>query len=394
MNAAALAIAACAAIVAPAGAAAPSARVIGGAEAPTGSFPYLAWIHYYNGPDDGINGRVCTGTVVASNVVLTAAHCLINPGYGPPLDPAHFTVVTGNVHHLAEPHSVSAVTKLATAPNFRTEAGSPTPLAGDAGVLVLARPTSAPPVRLATVKEWGEGTAVTFAGWGETGTADAGDGLRFGTSSVQSDSYCASKTDHYDPAEWICSLDTPDLHDSICHGDSGGPLLMTPAGTAEPVEIGVSSFGSGECSPERPAYFTRVDNDAAWVTAVIAANPPTYPPAPAPPVDLTPREPRPLVSAAMARSKATAALRRGLGARFAGRRGYKVACNEVNVHKQECRVSWKTADTRYHGTVTVFGLHVGGKVVWHTPYVVQATTCGARKVPRARPACQVRTLRG
>jgi secreted trypsin-like serine protease len=393
ISAVVIAIATMAAIVAPAGAAAqPSASVINGDEAAAGTFPYLAWIYY----SDSIDNRVCTGSVVASNVVLTAAHCVLRDDFSATVDPARFAVVTGNVHHLAEPHTASAVSSLAVAPNFRIEPPIRTPLAGDAAVLILAQPTPSPPVRLATSQVWSAGTPALVVGWGETGIPNAGDALRVGKETVQADAYCQTRVSYYNPAALICAQDKLEHRYSGCHGDSGGPLVMTAPGTVdEPLEIGVTSFGASDCSPEAPGFFTRVDTVAAWVAGEIAAHPPTFPPpAPPPGVDLTPREPRPRIAAGKARAKATAALRRGLGARFADRREYKIVCDEINVHKQECRVSWKTVDSRYRGTVTVFGLFVAGKVVWHTPYTVRATTCPPKKPVRSRPACPVRTFHG
>jgi hypothetical protein len=396
ISAALIAIAAVAAIVLPASAAArPAANIVNGDEAAAGSFPYLAWIFY----SDEIDHRTCTGTVVAPNVVLTAAHCVLRNDFSPGLDPADFQVVTGNVHHLAQPHTVSTVTSFAVAPNFHAELPLSTPLGGDAAVLILAQPTPSPAVRLASSKVWAAGTPVVLAGWGETGLVNAGDVLRVGKGIVQSDASCSSHFSRYDPAALLCSQDTVENRYSGCHGDSGGPLLMTAPGTLdEPLEIGITSFGAPTCPTDAPGYFTRADTIAAWVAAEIAANPPVYPPPPTPPpppgVDLTPREPRPRVSGGQARSKATAALRRGLGARFAGRREYKVVCAEINLHKQECKVGWKAADSRYRGNVTVFGLFVGGEVAWRTPYTVHATTCKAPNAVRGRPACTVRTFRG
>jgi trypsin len=397
ISAVVIAIATVAAILAPAGAAGnPTANVLNGEEAAPGTFPYLAWIYY----SDEIDHRVCTGTVVASNVVLTAAHCVLRDDYASAVDPAHFMVVTGNVHHLAEPHTTSTVTSFAVAPTFRSAPSINYPLAGDAAVLVLAQPIPSPPVRLATSHVWSADTPITYVGWGESGLPSAGDALRVGRGAVQSDAYCATRTPYYDPAELICAQDTLEHRFSDCRGDSGGPLLMTAPGTAdEPLEIGITSYGAGSCSPDSPGYFSRVDIVAAWVAGEIAANPPAVPPAPAAPapppgVDLTPRETRPLITAGKARDRATAALRRKLSDRFSGRREYRVACDRVNLHKQDCRVSWKKADSRYRGTVTVFGVYVAGKVIWKTPFTVQATTCAAKKAARGRPVCQVRTFRG
>jgi len=385
------------AIAGPPGATGAARSVVNGDEAAAGSFPYLAWIYY----SDGIDNRTCSGSVVASNVVLTAGHCVLRNDGTDNLDPARFVVVTGNVHHLAEPHTTSTVKSFAVAPNFRLEPGARHPAYGDAAVLILNQSTPSPAVRLATSQVWSAGTPVVMAGWGESGLPDAGDVLRVGRSTVQSTSYCTAHLGEFDESQLICIQDTAEHRYSGCHGDSGGPLLMTAPGTVdEPLEIGIQSFGADNCTTELPSYLSRADVVAPWVAAEIAANPPpppspaTPPPLPPPTGDATPREARPVVSAGKARAEATATLRRRLGPRFAGRREYKIGCDEVNLHKQECRVHWKTDDTRYRGIVTVFGVYVSGEVVWETPFTVHATTCGPPNAGHRRPVCKGKTLRG
>jgi hypothetical protein len=49
-------------------------RIVGGTTAPAGTFPWLAFV-YMDTPE---SWGICTGTVVAPNVVLTAAHCAID----------------------------------------------------------------------------------------------------------------------------------------------------------------------------------------------------------------------------------------------------------------------------------------------------------------------------
>ena len=383
----------------------PRTSIVGGTEATPGSLPFMAWIYYHDESDN----RVCTGTVVASNVILTAAHCVMRPNSGPILSPAGFKVVTGSVHYTDPSRTVSDVADLAIAPTYRTEPGRPAPLEGDAAILILAQPTTAPPVRLAFAKEWSVGMPVEFAGWGETHTPTTDDALRVGQTSIRE---AFADCGNYLSASLICTRDVPQFRDSPCYGDSGGPLLMTAPGTAgEPLEIGISAaLASGECSPEAAAYFTRVDTVASWVAAMIAANPPApvtppsdpppapqSPPSPSPPQPRAPaahREVRPRVSSDQARAKANAVLRARLGTLLADRRGYKMVCSEINTHKQECRVHWQTTDGRYRGTVTVFGEFVGGKVVWKTPYEITATTCAPKKGRDSHPTCRSRTLRG
>jgi V8-like Glu-specific endopeptidase len=55
------------------------ASIIGGVAAETGTLPYLAYIIDKTGEEEF---EVCTGTVLSSNVILTAGHCGENPETG------------------------------------------------------------------------------------------------------------------------------------------------------------------------------------------------------------------------------------------------------------------------------------------------------------------------
>jgi hypothetical protein len=415
-------------VAAPAGAAAtggPSTRVVGGTEAAPGSFPYLAWIYYH----DEIDNRVCTGTVVSSKVILTAAHCVMRVNSGPLLTPSAFTVLTGALHISDPAGTVSGVSGIAISPTYRTETGRPAPIEGDAAVLILDQPTAAPPVRLAATKVWSAGTPATYAGWGETREVGTGDGLRYGLTTVKED-VADCGTGLYIAAAMVCARDVPLYRSSPCFGDSGGPLVMTaPGTTSEPLEIGVlANSVAGDCSPEAASVWTRSDTIAAWVAGEIAANPgpppaPAVPPA-APPstaptggsgssgatgsstaaTPVTPsstalthmraRETRPVIDAGLARLKATEVLRKSLGASFAKRQGYKEVCKAMNLHKQECTVSWKTDDARFKGIVHVFGTWAGEKPIWHTDYAITESACEPARSASARPVCRAHTLRG
>src|SRR5450631_2144407 len=68
--------------------------IVGGTAATPGTFPSLAFVLL----DEG-NGlvQICTGTVVAPNVVMTAAHCVVDPMSGVLNPAAKYAVVTGTV---------------------------------------------------------------------------------------------------------------------------------------------------------------------------------------------------------------------------------------------------------------------------------------------------------
>jgi hypothetical protein len=70
-----------------------STSIIGGTDAVQGELGFLAFVAYL-GQD---STTVCSGTVVAANVILTAAHCVLDDSNDAVLDPSGFRVVTGSV---------------------------------------------------------------------------------------------------------------------------------------------------------------------------------------------------------------------------------------------------------------------------------------------------------
>ena len=175
-----------------------STSVINGQEAPAGSYPYMAFVVDL----EGEGASLCSGTVVSSNVILTAAHCVLDETFSSIKEPAGFRVVTGNVDWASSPRTVSAVTRVAVDPNFAyvTFPGYG-PVRGDAALLQLRTPITQPPIGIATSQAWNTGTATTLVGWGEaTSGGGAVETLRYGEASVQSPEYCKSKSGHFEAA--------------------------------------------------------------------------------------------------------------------------------------------------------------------------------------------------
>lgn len=272
-----------------AAAAAPHRRgrvhIVGGQDAPAGSLPQLAFIQ-----DEVSAGEYefCTGTVLSSNVVLTAAHCAENVSTGV-LDPASgFEVATGRLDiEDSSTGAVSAVGQVIVHPGFNPS----TMDGGDAALLVLTTPTTAPPIALANGSQtglWEPGTEVEMAGWGLTDGSNPDSlpaQLQWATTVTQTTSYCANEAPliaaSFDAGDQLCVVDAPYYDTSACHGDSGGPLIAEYS-TDEPIEVGITSFGPGDCDTSLPNFFTRADAISSWAAGWVAAVAPPPTPAPTP----------------------------------------------------------------------------------------------------------------
>jgi secreted trypsin-like serine protease len=327
-----------------------AASVVNGQRAVRGSFPSLAFVYFQTGGE----GEACTGTVVASNLVLTAAHCVVDEASGAQRPPAGFRVVTGSVDWQGGERTVTPVAAVAIHPDYAP--GGEHPHWADAALLQLARPVAAPPVALAGTEAWGPGSAALIAGWGALGAGQVVPArLRDATTTVQSAAYCGEGASSFDPSGQLCVLDAGGAH-AACTGDSGGPLLVTDPASGEPLEIGIASFAvSDSCDPGSPQYYTRADFVAPWVGAEIAA---------LAPVPSTTGAVLPRLGRRLAKGYARAALRRDLGGSFAGASAYSAQCEEVEPSKRACAVSWNGGAFRYGGQVTVYYALESNRVVW------------------------------
>ena len=177
---------------------------------------------------------ICSGTMIAPDAVLTAAHCFLSSP----------TLVVAAVGEVSSPSIVRAQS-VTLHPAFQIDETSAT---NDVAIIKLQSSLSLPTVGILASRSVREGEVLSIFGYGidENGNTDDYD-LRSGQVRVA------------DVSEDHIQTNFDGTGSNTCQGDSGGPLLVTENGVA--VLVGVTSSGSLEgCSVGDESLYTNLQS--------------------------------------------------------------------------------------------------------------------------------------
>ncbi|WP_168801531.1 S1 family peptidase [Glycomyces buryatensis] len=237
------------------------AMVIGGEEVAEGQYPWLVGVGANSTEGTPYENQFCGGSVITEDVVLTAAHCVVETE-----DPAELAVFSGSVDLESEDVVTTEVADVHVAEDY----GDPSQFANDWALLKLAEPVDVEPIGLDT--EAAEFETFEVAGWGLTEDDEYPALARWVEVPFVDDETCAAE-DVYgaeiDAASMVCAGDFENGGIDSCSGDSGGPLM----GYDEEGVLtlaGIVSWGNGCAEAGYPGVYAEVSAFTETIDEVIA----------------------------------------------------------------------------------------------------------------------------
>jgi len=241
-------------------------RIIGGQQAATGRYKYSVSLQ------DRI-GHFCGGSLIARDVVLSAAHCA----------GGEYDVVIDRPN-LNSQNAGQKISMKSERPhpdyNYRTTNNDymlvfldePVDMSGGMNLVELNSSSNYPNV----------GQKVTVMGYGDTNPSDNVSDLSSRLMEVEvsviSNADCNDSSgsingfqDSYNgqiTSEMICARET---NKDACQGDSGGPLVVLGSGNNDK-QIGVVSWGIGCASRDFPGVYARVSEVYDWIREEVCDN--------------------------------------------------------------------------------------------------------------------------
>jgi secreted trypsin-like serine protease len=245
-----------------------SSRIIGGKIANRKRYPYYTYldIEFQSGLYSS-----CGGSLIARDMILTAAHCL-----GSVDDPivqiyaiVNYTRSIGVTGSFTKYEFIREISKLIIHPKFDGVKAS-----NDLALLLLKKPVNGVPLiklnnvlRLPSV-----GQNLTVIGHGDVNNQGAvPDYLMEVSIKAISQKDCNDKNSYNGVIVQSTMICAGGRGRDSCFGDSGGPLFIRGRSNDNDVQVGIVSFGNPKAcaTANLPGVYTRVSYYRGWIYTVV-----------------------------------------------------------------------------------------------------------------------------
>ncbi len=234
------------------------------------------------GMQQTMRAPICTGTLIAPDVVIGAAHCFdsdaMTMGMGTVLNERYGMTFEADLVALAEDQEGTidwpgdAIEAVAWHKHAEFTLDSMNQVSGpgdykDIGIMFLSRPvTGVEPMLLITADEADQivaNASVDIAGWGQQTVTSGYEAPPAGTVGAK---HCATSFIN-DIGDWEIQIGGDSSTSRKCHGDSGGPTYLeveTPHARKTRL-IGITSHAYDESDCLKGGVDTRVDSWLGWI---------------------------------------------------------------------------------------------------------------------------------
>ncbi|XP_024128745.1 polyserase-2 isoform X2 [Oryzias melastigma] len=242
-----------------------STRIVGGDEAPPGSWPWQVSLHRPS--------SYCGGSLINHQWVLTAAHCV------PGANPAGLTAYLGrHSQQKANPNEVNrTVAEVITHPDYKGQTNE-----NDIALLKLSSPVAftayiAPVCLAASGSTFYDGVDCWVTGWGNIAFGEVlpyPQNLQEVKVPIVGNRQCQCNYGQYKISEDMVCAGLKQGGKDACQLDSGGPLVSKQG--SRWIQAGLVSFGEGCALPNFPGVYTRVSQYQTWINSQITSDQPGF----------------------------------------------------------------------------------------------------------------------
>ena len=258
---------------------APSPRIIGGVEADISDVPWQVGLLYNSRSNSNNADQFCGGSLIHSQWVLTAAHCVVDGDTNIVMRAGDLVVLPGVDFLTSSRTGRVSVSRIYVHPGYSAYGYE-----DDLALLKLSRSVRLQPGSIEIISlpfqksasAWpAADTVALISGWGSISSNPGAPSYpaelmraNISVSTNPTDELCGDyPTYEYNNVSMLCAGDIPNYLKDTCWGDSGGPLAIDDG--SRYVLAGVTSWGYGCAESNYPGVYARVTTYLSWIDGYV-----------------------------------------------------------------------------------------------------------------------------